>query len=123
MPSSDVRRAIIAWLSAPRRPLISQGPPASGGWRSSIHRPDGEDADPDGVSFIKERAVPGHQLHFVRFVTRSGDLDGPRVLLRGRRSPSVRWSSTAEYQALISSYDAGKDPDRQLEPERNNPRL
>ncbi len=73
MPSSDVRRTIIEWLSAARGPLISQGPPSPGGWRSSIHRPGGEDADPDSISFIKERAVPGHQLHFVRFNTRRGE--------------------------------------------------
>ena len=72
MPSSDERRAIIEWLSAPLGPLISQGPPSSGGWRSSIHGSGGEDADPGSIGFIKERAVPGHQLHFVRFNTRWG---------------------------------------------------
>jgi hypothetical protein len=73
MASSDVSRAIIGWLSAPRGPLISQGSPSPGGWRSSLHRPGGEDADPESISFIKERAVPGHQLHFVRFITRKGE--------------------------------------------------
>lgn len=73
MPSSDVRRAIIEWLSAPRGELISQGLPSSGGWRSSIRRPGGEDADRDTVSFVKERAVPGRQLHFVRLNTRTAE--------------------------------------------------
>ena len=89
MPSSDVRHAIIAWVSGPRGQLISQSRRSLAGWQSSIRRPGGEDADPDSISFIKERGGPGHQLHFVRFNTRTGE---QRMFVVGVvQQPDGRW--------------------------------
>jgi hypothetical protein len=72
MAHRDPRQAIIEYLDRPAGELVWQSPLSTNGWRSSLREPGGEDADPDSVRFIKERAAPGHQLHFVRFATRAG---------------------------------------------------
>lgn len=72
MPSSDARQAIIEWAAAPSGQVISQSQRSRDGWQSSIGGPSGEDADPDSISFVKERGAPGYQLHFLRFNTRTG---------------------------------------------------
>lgn len=73
MLSSDPRQAIVERLSEPRGQLISQSARSPGGWQSSIREAGGEDADPRSIRFLKERAVPGHQLYYVVFNTRAGE--------------------------------------------------
>jgi hypothetical protein len=104
MLSSDPRQAIIEHLSAPRGDLISQSLPTPGGWRSSIHRPGGEDADPDSISFVKERGVPGRHLHFVRFKTRAGELR--RFVVGVVQQPDGHW------QVRGCAGGGGGDPPR-----------
>ena len=89
MPSLDVRQAIIAWVSAPRGQLISHSQRSPAGWQSSIRGPGGEDADPDSISFVKERGALGHQLHFVRFNTRTGEQR--RFVVGLVQQPDGRW--------------------------------
>jgi len=68
----DPRQAIVAQLAQPRAKPLWQRLPSPGGWRSAISRGGGHDADPGTVSFVKQRGIPGHELHAVAFADRDG---------------------------------------------------
>jgi hypothetical protein len=70
----DPQQAIVAQLAQPRGKPFWQSRASPGGWRSAISRGGGHDADPDTISFVKQRGIPGHELHAVAFA----DLDGRR---------------------------------------------
>jgi hypothetical protein len=68
----DPRQAIVTQLAQPRRKPIWQSAPSAGGWRRAISRGGGHDADPDTMRFVKQRGIPGHELHAVAFADRNG---------------------------------------------------
>jgi hypothetical protein len=68
----DPRQAIVTQLAQPRRKPIWQSAPSAGGWRRAISRGGGRDADPDTMRFVKQRGIPGHELHAVAFADRDG---------------------------------------------------
>ena len=68
----DPRQAIVAQLAQPRGKPLWQSAPSPGGWRRAISRGGGHDADPDTMRFVKQRGIPGHELHAVAFADRDG---------------------------------------------------
>jgi hypothetical protein len=68
----DPRQAIVAQLAQPRRKPLWQSAPSPGGPRAAISRGGGHDADPDTVRFVKQRGIPGRELHAVTFADREG---------------------------------------------------
>ncbi len=68
----DPRQAIVAQLAQPRRKPVWQSTPSPGGPRAAISRGGGHDADPDTVRFVKQRGIPGQELHAVSFADRDG---------------------------------------------------
>lgn len=49
-----------------------QSAASRGGWRRSVSRGAGHDADPVTIRFIKHRSTPGRELHAVAFADRAG---------------------------------------------------
>ena len=48
--------------------------PSPEGWRGAVSRGAGRDAAPGTIRFVKQRSIPGHELHSVAFA----DSDGRR---------------------------------------------
>lgn len=72
MDYPDPRQAILAELRKPRAQPVWQSPPSASGWRSSLSRGGGQDAETTTVRFVKHRAIPGQELHAVAFAGRDG---------------------------------------------------
>ncbi len=68
----DPRQAIVAQLAQQEGKPLWQSAPSPGGWRRAISRGGGHDADPGTVRFVKQRGIPGHELHAVAFADRDG---------------------------------------------------
>ncbi len=73
MAHQNPRQAIIEYFVRPPGVLIWQSSSSPDRWRSSLTEPGGQDANPHTVQFVRERASPQRQLHFVRFNTRAGN--------------------------------------------------
>lgn len=73
MASSDPKQVIVDWLIRPSA-FISESQNA-GGWKTQ-QQSEGQDADPATIRFLKERTIPGRQVHSVAFES----------LMDGRRS-------------------------------------
>ncbi|MDQ6876389.1 MAG: hypothetical protein M3082_01570 [Candidatus Dormibacteraeota bacterium] len=68
----DPRQTIVAQLAQQRGNPLWQSAPSPGGWRGAISRSGGHDADPATVRFVKQREIPGHELHAVAFADQDG---------------------------------------------------
>ena len=68
----DPRQAIVAQLAQASGKPLWQSAPSPGGWRRAISRAGGQDADPGTVRFVKQRGIPGHELHAIAFDDRDG---------------------------------------------------
>ncbi len=66
------QQAVVAYLARPRGEPQWQSAPSPAGWRGAISRGGGFDANPSTVRFVKQRGVPGHELHAVAFADQDG---------------------------------------------------
>jgi hypothetical protein len=69
MNRRDPQQVIVERLTAARTD-VSDGPTPVG-WRTQVSQ-GGFEARPTGISFLKERGIPGRQLHAVTFMTDQG---------------------------------------------------
>jgi hypothetical protein len=65
MAGSDAKQVIVDYLSKPSV-VVWESQPREHGWREQIRR-GGRDADASTIQFVKERGLPGRQLHAVTF--------------------------------------------------------
>lgn len=89
MSLTAAEQAIIDHLAAEPGPVTWASPPSPGGWVASIRDGGGEGADPATVQFVKSRAFPGCQLHYLQFATREGRHQ--HMLIRTRRQAGGSW--------------------------------
>ena len=90
MSLTAAEQAVVDHLAAEPGPATWAGPPSPGGWVASIRR-GGEAADPATVQFVKSRAFPRCQLHYVQFATLEGH---PRhMLVRTWQQADGSWAA------------------------------
>src|ERR1700674_4627001 len=74
MGHADPKQAIAAYLVQSRGKPMWESQPSPEGWRGAVSRGAGRDAAPGTIRFVKQRSIPGHELHSVAFA----DSDGRR---------------------------------------------
>ncbi len=78
MSNSDPKQVIVDWLIRPSVLISESKALGEGGWRGQI-RQGGHDADPATIRFLKERSIPGRQIHSVVFESL---MDGRRLKMQ-----------------------------------------
>jgi hypothetical protein len=72
MGCADPKQAIAAYLVQPRGKLMWDSQPSPAGWRGAVSRGAGRDADPVTLRCVKQRSIPGYELHAVAFADSDG---------------------------------------------------
>lgn len=88
MDGSDPKQVIVDWLARPSV-VTSESPVlGEGGWRGQ-RRQGGHDADPTTIRFLKERSIPGYQLHAVMF--ENGSPYAMRMIVGAAQDAAGAW--------------------------------